>query len=263
MPAKLSRTTRMPYGLTNAAYRQTMGNAGIPDPTWARIIALEYLGNGDLTALTANGSAAMATSAGVGGSATLTTGAVGGTLGAFSTAQAVFQVPTVANNLGRMFFKWQGQVDSLLAALQVGFVASAAASPQGVYIQSAVTTGALSLIVKNGSGTSTFPFPASLALVAATQVELGIEIDTIGNVFAYFNPTTGAEPITGTVPSTPIGTVANGPVVAAYNQLNGALQGLFLPTAALFASQGAIPSTSVARVLTVNFFVAVQEVTPN
>jgi hypothetical protein len=260
MPAKLSRTTRMPYGMTNAAYRQTMGNSGVPDPTWARTIALEYINNGDLTALTANGSAAMATTAGVGGSATLTTGASANTLGAFATAQAVFQVPTVANNLGRMFFKWQGSIDSLLGTLQVGFVASAASSPQGVYIQS---TGALSLIVKNGSGTTTVPFPSALTLVAGTSVELGIEIDTLGNVFGYYNPTTGAEPITGTVPSTPIGTVSNGPVVAAYNQLNGSLQGLFLPTAALYASQGAIPTTAVARVLTVNFFVGIQEVTPN
>jgi len=263
MPAKLSRTSRSPYGITNAAPRQTMGNSGVPDPTWARIIALEYINNNDLTALTANGSAAMATAAGVGGSATLTTGAAANILGAEATAQAVFQVPTVANNLGRMFFKWQGSIDSLLGTLQVGFVASAASAPQGIFIQSTVTTGALSLIVRNGTGTSTFPFPSTQALVAGTTVELGIEVDTIGNVFAYFNPTTGAEPITGTVPSTPIGTVANGPVVAAYNQLNGSLQGLFLPTGALFASQGAIPTTAVARVLTVNFFVAVQEVTPN
>ena len=263
MPAKLSRTSRSPYGITNAAPRQTMGNSGVPDPTWARIIALEYINNNDLTALTANGSAAMATAAGVGGSATLTTGAAANILGAEATAQAVFQVPTVANNLGRMFFKWQGSIDSLLGTLQVGFVASAASAPQGIFIQSTVTTGALSLIVRNGTGTSTFPFPSTQALVAGTTVELGIEVDTIGNVFAYFNPTTGAEPITGTVPSTPIGTVANGPVVAAYNQLNGSLQGHFLPTGALFASQGAIPTTAVARVLTVNFFVAVQEVTPN
>jgi hypothetical protein len=263
MPAKLSRTTRMPYGMTNAAARQTMGNSGVADPTWARMIALEYINNNDTTALTENGSATVTLAAGVGGSATLTTGAVANTLGAAATAQAVFQVPTVANNLGRMFFKWQGSIDSLVGTLQVGFVASAASSPQGIYIQSAVTTGALSLIVKNGSGTTTVPFPASLALVAGTTVELGLEVDTLGNVFAFFNPTTGAEPITGTVPSTPIGTVANGPVVAAYNQLNGALTGLFLPTSALFASQGAIPTTAVARVVTVNFFVALQEVTPN
>jgi hypothetical protein len=263
MPAKLSRTTRMPYGMTNAAARQTMGNSGVADPTWARMIALEYINNNDTTALTENGSATVTLAAGVGGSATLTTGAVANTLGAAATAQAVFQVPTTANNLGRMFFKWQGSIDSLVGTLQVGFVASAASSPQGIYIQSAVTTGALSLIVKNGSGTTTVPFPTSLALVAGTTVELGLEVDTLGNVFAFFNPTTGAEPITGTVPSTPIGTVANGPVVAAYNQLNGALTGLFLPTAALYASQGAIPTTAVARVVTVNFFVALQEVTPN
>jgi hypothetical protein len=263
MPAKLSRTTRMPYGMTNAAYRQTMGNSGVPDPTWARTIALEYINNNDILALTQAGSATVALAAGVGGSATLTTGGTANVPGIAATTQAVFQVPTVANNLGRMFFKWQGSIDSLVGTLQVGFTASNAISPQGVYIQSVVTTGALQLIVKNGSGTTTVPFPTGLTLVAGTTVELGIEIDTLGNVFGYYNPTTGAEPITGTVPSTPIGTVSNGPVVAAYNQLNGSLQGIFLPTAALFASQGAIPTTNVARVLTVNFFVGIQEVTPN
>ena len=263
MPAKLSRTSRNPNGITNAAPRQTMGNSGVPDPTWARMIALEYISNTDLTAMTANGGATLALAAGVGGAAALTTGAAAGTLGAFSTTQAVFSVPTVANNLGRLFFKWQGSIDSLLGTLQVGFVASAAAAPQGIFIQSAVTTGALSLIVRNGSGTTTVPFPASLALVAGTQVELGLEVDTLGNVFAFYNPTTGAVQNTGNVPATPIGTQANGPVTAAFNQDKGALTGLFLPTAAMFASQGAIPTTAVARVVTVNFFVAVQEVTPN
>lgn len=263
MPAKLSRTTRMPYGVTNAAPRQTMGNSGVPDPTWARMIALEYINNNDILALTQNGGATVALAAGVGGQATVTTGATAGGLGASSTNQAAFQIPTVANNLGRLFFKWQGSVDSLLATLQVGFVASAAAAPQGIFIQSTVTTGALSLIVRNGSGTTTVPFPTGQALAAATIVELGIEVDTTGNVFAFFNPTTGPVPQTGTVPATPIGTQANGPVAAAFNQLNGALTGLFLPTAALFASQGAIPTTAVARVLTTNFFVAAQEAAPN
>lgn len=263
MPAKLSRTSRNPYGITNAAPRQTMGNAGIPDPTWARMIALEYIDNNDILALTQNGGATVALAAGVGGQATITTGAAANTLGASSTNQAVFSVPTVANNLGRLFFKWQGTVDSLLATLQVGFVASAAAAPQGVFIQSVVTTGALQLIIRNGSGTTTVPFPAGQTLVAGTLVELGIEVDTLGNVFGFFNPTTGPVAQTGTVPSTPIGTQANGPTVAAFNQLNGALTGLFLPTAALFASEGAIPTTAVARTVSVNFFVAAQETAPN
>jgi uncharacterized protein RhaS with RHS repeats len=152
-----------------------------------------------------------------------------------------------------MFFKWAGAIDSLLGTLQVGFVASYASSPQGIYIQSAVTTGALSLIVKNGSGTSTFPFPANLALVAGVQVELGIEVDIYGNVFAYYNPTTGEFSQQNSN-----GTISNGPVVAAYIQNNGALTGLFLPTGVLFASQGANPTTAAARTLTIDYFVAAQ-----
>lgn len=252
MPAELSPVTRMPRGVTNAAPRQTMANFGAPDPTWARQIALEYISNGDLTALTANGSAVMASAAGVGGQATLTTGASANTLGAFATNQAIFQVPQTSNTLGRMFYKWSGSLDSLAGTLQVGFVASAASSPQGIYIQSVVTTGALQLIIKNGSGTTTVPLNQSL--VAGTAVELGIEVDFQGNVFAYYNPTTG------NAPDNTNGTVANGPIAAAYYQQNGALTGIFLPTGtALYASQGAIPTTAVARVLTINFFVAAQQ----
>lgn len=253
MPAELSPVTRMPRGLTNAAPRQTMANYGAPDPTWSRQIALEYINNGDLTALTESGSAVVASAAGVGGNATITTGAVANTLGAAATAQAVFQVGQPGTNtLGRMFFKWSGSIDSLVGTLQVGFVASAASSPNGIYIQSEVTTGALSLIVKNASGTTTVPLNQSL--VAATQVELGIEVDFEGNVFVFYNPTTG------NAPNNTNGTVANGPIAAAYYQQNGALTGIYLPLGiALYASQGAIPTTAVARVLTVNFFVAAQQ----
>lgn len=253
MTAVLSRTTRMPNGVTNAAPRQTMGNAGFPDPTWAAKIALDYIHNGDLTALSETGSAVVASAAGVGGNATITTGAAANVPGLASTAQAAFQLPAAGNTLGRMFFKWAGALDSLVGTLLVGFIGSTIASPQGVYIQSAVTTGALSLVVKNGTGTTTVPFPANLALVAATQVELGIEIDGQGNCFAYFNPTTGE------APQNTDGSIANGPVAAAYNQLNGALTGLTLPTGALLAAQGAIPTTAVARVLTVDYFVAAQQ----
>ena len=253
MPAELSRVTRMPFGVTNAAPRQTMANYGCPDPVWSAYIDLDYIQLGDATATTQTGTASLALTAGVGGLALLTTNAVGGTLGASSTNQAVFQVPQTTNAQGRMFFKWAGAIDSLLGTLQVGFVASYASSPQGIYIQSAVTTGALSLIVKNGSGTSTFPFPANLALVAGVQVELGIEVDIYGNVFAYYNPTTGEFSQQNSN-----GTISNGPVVAAYIQNNGALTGLFLPTGVLFASQGANPTTAAARTLTIDYFVAAQ-----
>jgi hypothetical protein len=252
MPAELSRVSRMPFGVTNAAPRQTMANYGCPDPVWSAYIDLDYIQLGDTAATTQTGGGSFGLVAGVGGLAGLVSGAVANTIETASTNQAVFQVPQTNNAQGRMFFKWAGTVDSLLGTIQVGFVASQGNSPQGIYIQSVVTTGALQLIVKNGTGTSTFAFPANLALVAGTQVELGIEVDIYGNVFAYYNPTTGE------CPQNTNGTLANGPVVAAYIQQFGALTGLFLPTGVLFASQGVIPTTAAARTLTIDYFVAAQ-----
>lgn len=252
MPAELSRVTRMPYGVTNAAPRQTMANYGAPDPVWGAYVDLDYIQNGDLTALTASGTATSALAAGIGGLAAITSGATAAVPGAFATNQAVFQVPQTTNAQGRMFFKWAGFIDSLVGTLQVGFITAQGASPQGIYIQSTVTTGALSLIVKNASGTTTVPFPSNLALVAGTLVELGIEVDIYGNVFGYFNPTTGE------CPQNTNGTLSNGPVAAAYIQIQGALTGLFLPLGAMFASQAVIPTTAVARVMTVDYFVAAQ-----
>jgi hypothetical protein len=256
MGLELYSNTRMPRGVTNASGRQTMGNFGAPDPTWARVIALEYINNNDATALTENGGATVAIVAGVGGQATLTSGTTANTLGAAATAQAVFQVPTTTNGLGRMFYKWSGTLDSLLGTVQLGFVGSAASAPQGIYISSTVTTGALQLVVYNGTTTKTFPFPSNCTIVAGTQLELGIEVDYMGNVGCFYNPTTG-NPQNGTYGVN--GVVSNGPVVVAQNEFNGALTGLPLPTGALYASMGVIPTTAAARTLTNNFFVAAQQ----
>lgn len=248
MPAQLSRTTRMPYGMTNAAPRQTMGNAGLPDPTWSMMLALDFISSLDTSALSIGGGGTFASSTGVGGNATLTSGAVANTIQYAATSQSVFQITQGQ----RMFFKWQGSLDSLLGTIQLGFVASNTAGPLGVYITSTVTTGALQLVVSGAGGTTTVPFPANLALVAGTVVELGIEIDPLGNVFAFFNPTTGDAP-----PNTN-GSIANGPVAAAYQQLNGALTGVSLPVGTLFAHMSVNPTTAAARTLITDFIVAAQ-----
>lgn len=256
MSATLSRTTRMPYGVTNASPRQTLSNAGFLDPTFAALIALDYINANDLTALpNLAGSALMAQAAGIGGQASQTSGAVANTISAASTP-AVFQI-----NGKRIFMKWSGQVDSLLGTLFVGFFVSASLTSHGVFITSS-TAGALTLNVIGAGGTQTFPFPAACVLAAATPIELGIEIDEQSNVFAYWNPTTGAINNQDTVGAVTFGTTGNGnpngPVVSAYNQLNGQLQGLTLPTDLLEAGFGVDPTTAAARLLTTDFFVAAQ-----
>lgn len=257
MPAVLSSTTRMPHGVTNAAPRQTLGNAHFPDPTYAALIALEFLNAGDLTALTlAGGGTLTQFSSALGGQSGLTSGTVANTPQSAATP-AAFQT-----NGKRMFMKWSGQVDNLLGTLQIGFFTTPVAASQGIFIQSD-TSGNLSLIVRNGSGTTTVPFPAVCNLVAATTVELGIEVDPQGNCFAFWNPTTGDVADRGQIGAVTSGTAPNpaapdGYVAAAYYQLNGALQGLNLPTGLLEAGFAVIPTTAVARILTTDFFVAAQ-----
>lgn len=257
MPAVLSQTTRMPHGLTNAAPRQTLGNAHFPDPTHSFVIALDYLNANDLTALTlAGGGTLTQFSSALGGQSGMTSGAVANTPQSASTP-AAFQT-----NGKRMFMKWAGQVDNLLGTLQIGFFTTPVAASQGIFIQSD-TSGNLSLIVRNGTGTTTVPFPTGCNLVAATNVELGLEVDDQGNCFAFWNPTTGSVADRGFIGAVTTGVAPNpaapnGYVASAYFQLNGALQGLTLPTGLLEAGFAVIPTTAVARTLTTDFFVAAQ-----
>jgi len=257
MPAVLSRTTRMPNGLTNAAPKQTLSNAGFPDPTWSAMLALDFLSALDASALSNSGGSTFALTIGVGGNALLTSGAVANTPAFASTPQNSFQVTTGK----RMFFKWKGSVDNLLGTIMVGWYASAAANVAGIYITSD-TSGNLFLNV-NGTSNTNIPFPASCKIAAGTVVELGLEVDPQGNVFAYWNPTTGGQPGSGTVGavdgSTTVGTTPDGSVAALYVQLNGALTGVTPPTGTLLAGMGVNPTTAAARTLTTDFLVAAQD----
>jgi len=256
MPAVLSRTTRSPHGHTNAAVRQTLGNAAFQDPTYAAIFEVDYLGPNDLTAMSLSGGGTLAqVASALGGQALMTSGAVANTPEAAVTP-AAFQT-----NGKRMFMKWSGQVDSLLGTLQVGFFASAAAAAQGIYITSD-TSGNLYLNVRNGTGLSQVQFPAACNLAAATFVELGLEVDPQGNCFAFWNPSTGDTNDNGLIGAINNGITNNGSpdgyVAALYYQLSGALQGLNLPTGLLEAGYAVYPTTSAARTLTVDFFLAAQ-----
>ena len=257
MPAVLSRTTRMPNGLTNASPKQTLSNAGFPDPTWAMLLALDFINALDSSALSNSGGSTFALTTGVGGNALLTSGAVANTPAFASTPQNAFQIASGK----RMFFKWKGSLDNLLGTIMVGFYAAAATGVAGVYITSD-TSGNLFLNVNGTSNTQT-AFPSSCKIAAGTVVELGLEIDPQGNVFAYWNPTTGGQPSSGTVGavdgSTTVGTTPDGSVTALYTQLNGALTGVTPPTGTLLAGVGVNPTTAAARTLTSDFIVAAQD----
>ena len=76
MTQRISAVTRMPSGVTNASPRQTMANYGCPDPMWSAYVDLDYIQNGDITALTQNGGATLVLVAGVVVLATVTTGSL-------------------------------------------------------------------------------------------------------------------------------------------------------------------------------------------
>lgn len=238
----LSLTTRTPNGLTNAAPWQTMADAGIPDPTWAYVDADDFasFAAGDYTA-TAVGTSAITQTAADGGAILLSTSA--------GIADALYVQRVVASHkltAGKdTFFKFRGTLsDATASVFHCGLIATSAtplAAADGVYIVKATAQAALSLVSKIGGVSTTVAFPATELLVAATAFELGIHIDSAGNVEAFFNPTTGSNPRNGTT-----GAVAR-------LTAPGVTQVLLNPSFGLLNSAAAI------KTLTVDYFAAVTQ----
>ena len=171
-----------------------MGNSGVPDPTWSRMYHNDF---NDYTAtdfsitITGTGTAALTPSA-------------GGTL-QLSTSAGVsddifFQKPVAGFPLtpGKAtFIKFAGQLSSVTAALFYFGLLETTATPlvptDGIYISKDGSNN-LTLNSMVGSVLTSVPIPGTDALVAGVSFELGIEVDTLGNVAAYFNPTTGRNP---------------------------------------------------------------------
>ena len=247
MAAYDSLTTRMPNGVTNAAPWQTMGAAGTQDPTWSHMYANDFntyaatewtittVGTGTVALTDYNGGAILLTN---------TTGAADALYLQLTNAGFKF-TPGKAS-----FFKFAGQLSAVSAdVFYCGLVQKGATTvasiTDGIYITKATGAATLSLVSKIGNVATTVAFPAVEALAAATYFEVGFMVDSLGNVAAFFNPTTGSNPISASA--------------AASGQARGRVATLTAPsltTALLTPAFGLLNSTGVANTLTVDYIVA-------
>lgn len=250
-----SLTTRMPNGLTNAAPWQTLGAAGFPDPTWAHIYANDFdsyvAADWTVTTVTA-GAPTQALAAGVGGRLLVTN-----TAGA---ADATYMQKTPAGfNLTpgkETFFKFAGQLSAVTLDVFFCGMSQAGATTQasitnGIYIAKATGTNVLTLNTVVGGVTTTTAFPTACTLTAATDFEVGFMVDYLGNVAAFWNPTTGATTQINASVTPP--TVARGRVASVIAPS--------LPVAATLLSPhfGLLNSSAVANTLNIDYLVATND----
>ena len=237
-----SQTTRMPNGVTNAAPWQTLGAAGFPDPTFAQVYAEDFntFTAGDFT-FTAVGTPTQALTAAAGGQLRLTntTGSTDACYAQLVTAG--FQLTPGTDS----FFKFKGKA-SIVAngTVYAGLIATSTtplAASDGLFVKA--VAGVLTLVSVVGGTTPSVAFPTSEVLVAATDFEIGIHVDYLGNVEAFFNPSTGANQ-----PST---SVPRGRSCALYAP--GVTQALLAP------SFGILNGAGTARTLDVDYVVAAVE----
>ena len=239
-----SSTSRDPHGLTNASPDQTMGNAGQLDPTWSHTYSNDFdtFAAGDWT-ITAVGTGTNALAAGLGGQLLSTTSIGIADSLSLQLVAAGFQLTP-----GKpVYFKFQGQLSDVINdVFYAGLIAKSATpltAADGLYFLKA--TGQAGIVLQSiiGGVTTSTPIPTPAILVAGVQFELGIEVDYLGNVAAYFNPTTGDVSIN-----------------AAANQGRGrvaSLQGAALTQVLLTPTFGLVNSTAVARSLSTDYIVAV------
>lgn len=206
-------TTRMPQGVTNAEPWQGMGLAGLLDPTWAHTYAQDFdqYVAADFT-LSGTGTPAAALAAGNGGILNVSTTA-GATDSAFLIKNPVaFNVNTATK---QTFFKFAGTVSRTDGAFYVGMTSTAVAEASIVngivlYKAAAGTTFILDVIV--GSVHTSVALPAACVIAAATYIELDIVVDMLGNVLAFWNPTTGNNPVQPSQPFANPATMTRGAV---------------------------------------------------
>lgn len=242
-----SLTTRTPSGLTNAAPWQTMGDAGIPDPSWALAYHNDFTtyAPADWTVTEVGGDTTQALAATEGGALLLTNTAGATDATYMQQVAAAFKLRT-----GKAaFFKFAGTLsEATNNTFYCGLIATSAtplSANDGLYIVKASGGKTLSLVSKVGGVSTTVAFPSSLTLADATAFELGIAVDAQSNVYAFFNPTTGNNPIS-TAAGAPRGYVA-------------ALYAPGLTQVLLSPSFGLLNASAAARTLSVDFITAVRE----
>ena len=187
-----SPTSRSPGGLTNAAPWQTMADAGILDPTWAfsSLDDFDKYAAGDWT-ITKVGTGTVAETAYAGGAILLTN-----TAGA--TDSIYMQHPVGQHKLlvgKEHFFKFRGKLDDATnTKFQCGLInidTTPLATADGLYFYKADAQTGFVLTSMIGSVATSVALPASCVAANGVEFELGFHVDANGDVFAFFNPTTG------------------------------------------------------------------------
>ena len=225
--------TRFPGGINNVYPTETFANLGKPDPTLFHAFFTDYdtYPAADYTT-TLVGAGTSAATAGQGGLLVLTTTA-GATDSIYSQfVRATFQ--PVMNK--RTFFKIKFQLDNNLAALQFGLIipdTTPLDATDGIYFLKAANTAVVQAFVRKDAttGSSTIA-DLGVPLVPATYTVWGFEWNGKDRTTFYIN-----EQLIGSIPT------------SATN----------LPDALLTVSFGILNSTTVARVLTIDYICVEQE----
>jgi hypothetical protein len=239
-----STTTRFRSGLTNAAPWQALAASGCEDPSWTH----QY--HNDFDTFYATDWTATVTGAGT----QALTPADGGALLLSNTsgiADATYmQLKNASFQLlaGKaVFFKFNGTLSDVINDVFYCGLLNTSTTPltatDGIYIKKATGQAGLTLNTVIGGVTTTVPFQTPEVLVAGTAFEVDFMVDYLGNVAAFFNPTTGD--------STPI-TAAN----AAAGQARGRVAAIYAPSLTqvlLNPSFGLLNSTAAARTLQVDY----------
>ena len=196
-----NKTTRTPTGTTNAAPWQTMANCGSQDPTWVHEYFNDfntYLPSDWTVTLTGTGTSAVTP---FDGGALLSTTTAGATDANFyQLAAAGFKLGSqIAGTPKDTFFKYSGVLSDVInSAFYAGLIITSTTpltATDGLYIYKATGSSAMALVSKIGGVTTTVPFPALCVPTNAVQFEVGIHVDPLGNVEAFWNPTTGDNPV--------------------------------------------------------------------
>lgn len=246
MSAFDSLTTRMPNGLTNASQYQTMGAAGIPDPTWSQLFAEDFITyHADDWTVTATGTGAASLVPFDGGAINIVTDA--GPTDSVYMQLAAANFAAVPGKL--LFFKFAGQVSSALQAnILVGLLnetVTPLAAAEGIAIHKIPTTNQLTLNVYNGSAITSYNLPEQFLLEDDVPFELGFMLDYQGNVAVFFNPTTGSQQPQNQ-PDVPVGRVLS-------------IFGITFPTGLLTPTIAVVNTDAAANTLTADFIVASRE----
>ena len=252
MSAPQSLTTAMANGVTNAAAYQTMAQAGQLDPSWSHTYHNDFdtFLASDWT-ITTTGTGTVALTPGDGGLLLLTN-----TTGATDAIYMQLAAASFKMVPGKdVFFKFAGTLSAvILDVFYAGLLATTTppnTTQDAVYILKPTASAQLQLVTVIGGVSTVVNFPAAAVPVAGVPFEVGFHIDYLGNVEAFFNPTTGADWQQLAPTSSAAGAMTTrGRVAASLTPT--------MTTAILNPSFGLLNSTGVANTLTADYITVVR-----